>query len=170
MGNAENALAEFNGPRAAEAANKAAEILEKFLKDSESLSGGALAGLKFCPGLGGRLGNSVEQLLAEMGLGKAQGPGSGGGSGYSARRDSNVGLYGQSPTQGSGNSEGDPNSGGGPADGSHGGGQVSDNRATQVGVKPPATTGGDSAEAIPLRYRQRVGQFFQRMQDEAGEK
>ncbi len=122
MSDAAAALSVFAGTQSVEKAQHAADILEKFL--AQCTGGGEMAGacegcLKFQPRLAAKLGNSIEQMLADAGLplpgqiGQiGSGRGIGAGSGYSARQSNlnNVGLYGNLPAllsssrQGSGRS------------------------------------------------------------------
>ncbi len=97
MSDAETGLADFSGSAGHEGAQRAADTLEQFL--SKCQANGEMAGtcLRFQPGLAEALGNTIEQLLGEMGLkpgGQGDGPG-----GYSTRRSTldNVGLYGKLP-------------------------------------------------------------------------
>ena len=103
MDQAANALAEFAGTRAAERTKTAADLLEKLLGRCQGMSKSGQSALVFKPSLSNCLGNTVEQLLADMGLGSGDSPGEGSGrGGYSTRRNSlsNVGLYGSSDARG----------------------------------------------------------------------
>jgi len=119
--------------------------------------------------LGLRLGNTIDQLLAEMGLGNGDGPGSGAGNGYSARRStlSNVGLYGRLPGTGefarSGARRG-PGGAGGDA-----GGRPSDrdDPATLIDLPQKLRASGATGASIPAAYRRRVGAYFQRLAEES---
>src|SRR5262249_51489522 len=68
MGEAESGLAEFSGSRGSASAGKAADILEQFLSKGQGMGRQGRQCLKFAPGLGDALGDTVEQLLAEAGL------------------------------------------------------------------------------------------------------
>jgi hypothetical protein len=170
MAEAEGALAGFLGTRAHEKANEAAEILERFLSDCEGMGQRAGDCLVFRPGMGQCMGNTVAQLLTEMGMGMGTGSGSGfgagGGSGFSARRGAmrNVGLYGGMPGRtGTGgdqfgqSGEGRDERGGGSSEGSR----------TETSFLSDIPGLGESAgvgqAAVPLRYRKRVGQYFRRV-------
>ncbi len=179
MAEAENALAEFSGTRGHQKAQEAAEILKKFLEMCEG--GGGMGGcgiecLIFQPTLSKCLGNTVAQLLAEMGL-PGLGAGTGGfGSGvggFSAHRGG-FGLYGGLPGMGEafggeyGNAPGPQVPPGG------------DFAAPSRGNNPDGipwdetTAAGSSAAvgegAVPVRYRRRVGQYFQRLAEELGDR
>jgi hypothetical protein len=173
MAEAENALAEFSGTRAYEKAQEAAEILKKFLKMCEKGGMGQCAGecLIFQPTLSKGLGNTVPQLLAGMGLGGGvggAGAGMAGSGGYSARRGG-FGLYGGLPGMGAW---------GGPLgesrdanDTRKGKPAFYENRrnADEVSTFDSANVegaGGVSPADVPLRYRRRVGQYFQRINEE----
>ncbi len=72
LGGSEAALADFAGTRAHEKAKEAAEILNRFVKrcQGEGEMGEQCQGvLVFQPTLAQCLGNTIAQLLAEMGLG-----------------------------------------------------------------------------------------------------
>lgn len=105
MAEGEAGLAEFSGTRGYEKAQEAADILEKFLKQCQGGGMAACAGacLVFQPGLGSCLGNTIAQLLAEMGMmpgsGSGFGPGQGAGGGFSALRGAmqNVGSTAACP-------------------------------------------------------------------------
>jgi hypothetical protein len=180
MAGAESALAEMAGTRAHERAAEAAKILARFIKSCEggdagedSLNGFAMMCLGFQPGLKKGLGNTVAQLLSDMALGMgSDGDGFGPGlSGYSSQRGGNVGLYGSLPGMdavsgnGEGNSVGDA---GGPGE-SAGGGSNPD-APGQIELPGSTSSGGSSAAAVPPSYRRRVGEYFQRLNEEAPRK
>jgi hypothetical protein len=165
---AETGLAEFSGTRGHAGALAAADTLEKFLAECQGGMGEAgNCALKFQPKLGSCMGNSVGQLLEQMGMGM----GSGGGSGYSATRTTaqNVGLYGNLPALMA-------------AERSGSGEQALINPAV-VG-NPGSSTGNPNAlegpgaghasgaadVPVPPQYRQRVGQYFQRIADESDQR
>lgn len=181
MSEAEAALAEFSGTRAYEKAQQAADVLKKFLKTCQGGEGmGSAAGncLIFQPGLSEGLGNTVAQLLSEMGLGSGVGGGIGGGvggvGGYSSRRGG-FGLYGGLPGMG-GDPGGEYGSGSGPQQ-ERPGGPV---RQLGVGANPDEAAWLDSPEwagaagigeaDVPVRYRRRVGQYFRRIVEELDER
>jgi hypothetical protein len=166
MTDAEKGLADFSGSAAHDGALRAADILEKFL--SKSKSNGEMAGmcLKFSPALAESLGNTIEQLLGEMGL-KPGGQG-GGPGGYSTRRSTldNVGLYGQLPGLDQMAGRTGPRSG--PA--AEGSGSASSSDPGQPGEITLPSQSRASAGAkveVPPGYRSRVGAYFQRIAEEA---
>ncbi len=176
MSDAEQALSDFQGTRAHEKALEAAEILEKFLQQCDAMGSCAGGCLVFRPSLGQCIGNSVAQLLAEMGLGFGSGSGSGFGSGsgngFSARRGmmQNMGLYGSMP--GLTGQEGGPfgRSGDGrERERTAAFGGASDDAASLLGVPGMGQAGGAAEAAVPLRYRKRVGQYFRRVAEELEE-
>ncbi|HYH66789.1 MAG TPA: hypothetical protein VD866_18995, partial [Urbifossiella sp.] len=157
---AEAALAEFSGKRGHGNADRAAEILEKFVERSEGAEGIMGQGqqcLRFQPTLAAGLGNTVGQLLAE----------SGGGASTPGPSSAGVGLYGNLPGLGS-------SSGAGPVGGSgdgRGDGQGGVTRTgpgpAAPGCRPPGASGASDA-AVPAAYRRRVAEYFQRVADETG--
>ncbi len=176
MTDAETGLAEFSGTRGHEGAQKAADILEKFLEQNEGM-GNQAGGMvrSFRPGLGDAMEQALQQLLRTAGLGQMPGDGEGGsGGGYSTSRNTldNVGLYGDDP------SLDDPQSGDG----------LTSRPASESRVRNPGSRGSDGPEApvhsaetqlraagsgestVPLRYRKKVGRYFQRLADELGDK
>jgi hypothetical protein len=177
MSEAENALSEFAGTRAHEKASEAADILERFLSLCEGMVGQCQGCLVFNPSLAKCLGDTVAQLLQEAGLGMGMGTGAGGGAGlgpgngFSARRSplGNMGLYGGLP--GLGPQFGDQGLGpaGAQADapGSLGGDGSNDPALVEAAATGQAS--GSAQGTIPARYRQRVGQYFQRIAEEASE-
>ena len=169
MQESENALVEFAGTQAAESAQAAAETLAQFLSEGEQVAGKGQMCLKFSPGLQRNLGDTIAQLLGEAGLPQpGQGPGQGSGSGYSSRRNSlrNIGLYGQMPgmEQNAGNRSGKSSSG---AEG----GRYTDKtnsheNAELVGARGVLEAAGSGNIPVPVRYRSRVGAYFERIVDE----
>jgi hypothetical protein len=168
MADAESGLTELSGGRGHAAARRAADILEKFV--SRLQSGGGLPGqgeicLRFRPGLAQGLGDTIAQMLADMGLSPGQGQG-----GYSARRSTmeNVGLYGAPP------SEVDAaNAGAGRSDrmgqrGASQGGGSDAARPSRAGGSGPTQAAGAAEASVPLSYRRRVAEYFQRIADETG--
>jgi hypothetical protein len=180
MSEAETALAEFSGTRAHEKAQEAAEILQKFLKVCQGGGGMGGAGgvcLGFQPSLAACLGDTLGQLLAEMGFGRGMGglgTGSGGMGGYSSRRGG-FGLYGGLPGM-AGPMGGDYGIGSGPEQ------QFPAGPAREFRdlTRPDEDTWLDSSDAagaagigeadVPLRYRRRIGQYFRRIVEELGER
>ena len=167
MSEAETALASFAAGRGYQKALDAAERLEKLLQPGTDLAGACQSCLEAQLALSLCLGNSLQQLLAEAGLGMGMGTGLGSGSGagpgagYSARRGTldGVGLYGSSPAL-SGDAAGTmPRSG--DAGAAVGGTASSDDaQPTPIPSAVQPTVGSGGAEQIPARYRQRVGQYF----------
>lgn len=175
MDEAAGALAEFSGTRGYRKAQEAADILAKFLKLCEGIGTAGRGCLAFQPSLSTCLGQTIEQLLAEMATGSGSGGfgGGTGGDGYSARRGPgrNLGLYGSIPgiTEALG--------GGGGADpaypdapGTPGQPAANPDQPTGYGVPGRQTAGGIGEGAIPARYRRRVGQYFQRIAEELNER
>jgi hypothetical protein len=175
MAEAEAALAEFAGGHAATKAREAAEILRKFIEWCEQGGMAECAGdcLVFQPSLGNCLGNTISQLLAMMGLGSGSG-GSGGGvggsGGYSAYPGGwqNLGLYGSSPglgdAAGAGNQQPGASAGEGPGGVASGGKDGDASGVFDPSLESAASGTGEGQ--VPVRYRQRVGQYFRRLAEE----
>lgn len=175
MEEAEAALAEFAGERAAAKAREAAEILRKFIAWCERSGMAEIAGhcLAFQPALSHCLGDTISQLLAGMGLPAHGSGGFGAGSGqggYTAYRGGwqNVGVYGSLP--GMGDALGARVARQGSDAGAATGGARASARdsASPVdwNVAAESAASGAGPAQIPLRYRQRVGQYFRRLAEE----
>jgi len=171
MADAEGGLAAFSGTRGAEGAREAEQILKQFLGQCQSMGQGGQQCMRFQPGLGDRMGNTVEQLLAGAGMKTGQG-GMGAGGGYSAQTSTldNVGLFGRLPALG----------GGGLNDDSRGGRSALQGRRSHEGNFESAEPGrvdplealratGAGQQLVPPEYRQRVGVYLERIADEVGE-
>jgi hypothetical protein len=176
MAAAATALSDLAGMKAHAEAKTAADILEKFISRCQGMGKGCKNCLpKFSPSLGQCLGQTCDQMLADMRLGQGPNMGSGfgmgAGGGYSARQSTaqNIGLYGTLPTFDSSSSKSgksDDRSAFGRA-GDRGRGSKDDPReAFQV---PDAARHRSSAElTVPPAYRQRASRYFQRIADEIG--
>ncbi len=171
MGTAETALNEQQGSKAHEEAARAADILERLIKKCRAMGGECEnCLLAFQPSLGECLGSTAQQLLGQAGLGVGAGAGGVAGSGYSAQRGgaSQMGLYGNLPGM-----SGLAGRGSGPDDylrGGGGGGHGSGGEDRPV-LFPSDRTDAASAVGeglIPPSYRRRVGQYFLRINEEAG--
>jgi len=165
MAAAETGLAELSGTRGYAGAKEAAEILEKFVGHCNSMGQCASNCLKFSPSVSECLGNSLSQLLASSGFDE------GSGSGYSARANSmqNVGLYGALPTQQPGlRGERSDRNAGASATQRPGDGSPFDAAAVRAGSSLRAA--GNQSASVPLRYRKRVADYFQRITDELGDR
>lgn len=169
MSDAELGLSEFSGTRGYEGAQKAADILQKFLSKMQAVAIKAKGSLAMAPGLSDLLGNTIEQLLGEAGLlpGDSRGTnGAGNGGGMSYRRSTldNVGLYGQmagmDPTNSGGQGHG-PMAAGSPAG-------LIDHAQSPVSAASESAlqASGSGASAVPPGYRVRVGGYFQRIAEE----
>jgi uncharacterized protein YoxC len=177
MSNAEQGLAEFSGTQGHSQATQAADTLEQFLSRCQGMgvqAGQACKGLKFAPGEGS-LGETLDQLLQDAGLGMKDGQkpgqmGTGSGGGYSARRQSmqNMGLYGHLPVTRNPNQSGRGNRqqrvG---VIGSYGTTGDRD-RGSQLDPHGMLRASGAGESAIPARYRGRIQQYFQRIAEETG--
>lgn len=170
MTEAEAGLAEFSGSRGHTSARQAADILEKFVERCEGqqgLAGRANVALRFKPALGKSLGETISQLLGEMGLNPG---GTGGGrNGSSMTRSSldNIGIYGQLPGM-------EPLAGG--SGSANAPTRASGGQGTTGALLPPSkptselqhSQGTTTNVAVPVLYRQRVAEYFQRIAEETG--
>lgn len=158
MEDAEQGLADLSGTRAHAAAQKAADILKQFIDEcDQALAGRARLRLGFRPGLAGKLGATIDQMLAAMGLL----PG-GGGQGTAGSQQDPSALYGAM----SGFDEQEPRLQRKQA--RLGSGKAGD--AAVSGVPPPGVNagplGGTGDGVAPLIYRRRVAEYFRRIAEE----
>ncbi len=176
MSDAEFSLSERGGTQAWVHADEAANILASFIKRCQGTAQASSAScLAFSPVLAECLGNSIQQLLIQaglgMGLGSGNGLGIGSGGGYSAQRGgmNQIGLYGSLPGMGPqasgefGESQSDATTGMGFGEG--------DSRSRE-NVLTNDTTGaatGSGGRTVPLQYRKRVGQYMRRLMEETQE-
>jgi hypothetical protein len=162
MSAAEGALAEFAGALAYAKAQQAADILARFIKQCNGMGTTAGECLAFQPTLASGLGNTISQLLGSLGLGGGYGSG-----GYSAARGPNVGLYGGLPGMtGMAGFDGGGDDRSATGRGTSNGGANPD-RAQPLDRATEAASGGTGEGLVPLEYRHRVGQYFQRIAEEA---
>ena len=168
LGASEAALADFAGTRAHDKAKEASEILNRFVKRCQGegeMSADCHGALVFQPKLAQCLGNTIPQMLAEMGLGAGSGSAPGRGT---------MGLYGDAAgMSGSGSGEfGEPHegpSGGGEESGrTPSGGGNPDTMAAEEALANGAASAASEA-GVPLRYRHAVRQYFQRLSEELGD-
>jgi hypothetical protein len=172
MTDAETALTEFAGAQGHKKATEAADLLAKFIGQCNGVGDGAGQCLNFQPTLSQCLGNTVSQLLAEMGMGSGSGGmgGGAGGGGYSARRGPGVGLYGSLPTLGGGDfASGGGQQGADQGPSGSGIGRPGGDADQVVDIPSSDAASGTSQVTIPQRFRQRVGQYFQRVAEEVGD-
>lgn len=174
MGDAVAGLAEFSGTRGYQKAQEAADLLAALMKQCENQGMGQAGSqcLKFQPSLSNCLGDTVQQMLGEMGLKTGQGGqgmGTAGQGGFSSRRGGgrDMGLYGEMP--------GMPQGGGGGGEQNNpwsdrfaqgGSPHANPDRDTWADTNAQQAAGGVSEGSIPIRYRRRVGRYFQRLSDE----
>jgi Skp family chaperone for outer membrane proteins len=170
MSDALTGLADFSGTRGYQGAAEAADVLEKFISRCHSVGNQGQMCLKFQPTLAAGLGNTIEQLLADAGLstGTGSGMGTGTGGGYSARQSTlqNIGLYG-GPTALGGLAEGSSLHGTA-AHAGKGARETEEHRNEPPTAQSAAglrSIGGNQAE-VPVQYRRKVGQYFERIADE----
>jgi hypothetical protein len=175
LGAAESALADFAGSKAYEKAKEAADILNQFVARCQGegdMCKECHGALKFQPKLSQCMGNSLEQILGEMGLGSGAGagnmPGAGSGRGM-------MGLYGDmAGMSGSGSGEfGEPHQGdggNGQEQGTSPAGGGNPDVAHPGEVDASGAAAAASEAGIPLRYRKAVREYFQRLSDELGDR
>jgi hypothetical protein len=171
MAEAEAGLADFSGGRGHAGARKAAGILEKFVKRCEGgqgMMGRGQVCLRFQPCLKEGLGNTVEQLLADAGLMSGGGRGAGGGTSASRSTLDNVGLYGTMPALGETTAGGRSRQGVGGVGRSRQGPATDPARPATVEADRDRRAAGAGDAAVPLPYRGRVAEYFQRIAEETG--
>lgn len=168
MSEAQSALAEFSGARAYQRAAEAADAMSKFIGRCQGMGQSGEMCLKFQPQLSSGMGNTVEQLLSEAGLPSMGQQGTGGGSGYSAQRTTlqNVGMYG-----GLSRMANTPRGGslrGRLIHTTEAGRESSDRHSEPPGGNPDtgSTAAGTNQSVVPVKYRNKVGQYFERIADE----
>ncbi len=171
MTEAQAGLAGYSGSIGYAKATEAAEILESFLPKCNGMGQCASQAIRFQPGLGDCMNQTLEQLLRDMGFGQGSSAGNGmGGAGYgvSAQRGGpNVGLYGMLPGMSTLHDAQGGGQGGNNLLGKGGTGQDADSEL-DGGYEATAegTVGGSTEGVVPLRYRQAVGRYFQRILEE----
>jgi hypothetical protein len=162
MAAAESALGDFAPTRGHKKAQEAADILKKFLKECKNCGNCGGKCLKFQPSLCRGLGNTIEQMLAAMGMGSGMGDGSG-MNGFGQ-----TGLYGGLPPE-----QGNPNEASSRGEGysNRESGPPIRNRdnASPDELFAPGAAAGANEGGVPVRYRRQVGQYFQRVAEETGE-
>ena len=163
--------------------DKAAEILESFLSKGEEEGKKACENCKasFKPGAGGaNLGNSIEQMLAMMGMKPGasgmkpggqpgMGTGFGAGGGFAQRNPGpqNVGMYGSlpmpqsSPSRGRGDSQSPGYQSSQAYDSKSDGGAERDSQGT-------GEAAGQSMNSVPADYRTKVEEYFRNLNDAIG--
>ncbi|MEM7557618.1 MAG: hypothetical protein AAF394_00715 [Planctomycetota bacterium] len=162
-------------------AEHAAEILESFLSKCEGMGKGACKNCQkgFNPG-GGQLGNSIQQMMAMMGMkpsssmspggkpGMGMGWGAGGGMAQRFPGKQNMGLYGSIPMPQSsprsgrgGDSTLGASTGQAPLPGE--GGQASPE------VAPEHASTGQGINLVPAQYRARVADYYRILNESLGE-
>lgn len=169
MSEAQAALAEYSGSRGHAKAKEAAEILEQFLSQCcNGMGQCASNALGFRPSLGDCMGSTLEQLMRDMNfnLGSFGMGGMGGaGDGFGAQRGGpNVGVYGMLPGQAAfadsqGGGQGGASMYG--TDGSGPGAEFDPGEGYEITAE--GTVSGTGEGTVPLRYRQAVGRYLQRI-------
>ncbi|NQU21751.1 MAG: hypothetical protein HQ567_10745 [Candidatus Nealsonbacteria bacterium] len=171
---AEAGLAEFSGTIGYDEAKEAADILEKFLKQCEGAEGmGNCAGncLIFQPGLSKGLGNSIAQILAQMGMtpGSGAGMGSGYGMGGNSAQRGGMGLYGGLPGMAGNYGEGreqDGSQDNAPSRFNAGGSNPQRPAMVDAAAEGRSGGGGGGHDAVPARYLPRVDEYRRRISEE----
>lgn len=163
LAEARRSLSRFHGSDSYAHALAALEEMEKFLRQcqSNSAAAGQCLKKKFAPGLPREgSGNSLAQMLAQMGLNP------GNGSGYSMRGNSgqNIGLYGNQPfAQRTGSGRGETG-GMTPSRGERSVG--SGNNIASQGMMELPETARTSARDVPLRYRKQTEIYLRRLAEQ----
>lgn len=176
MSEAESGLAEFSGTRGHAGAQRAADLLAALLSQCQGMGGECKNCLpSFKPGGGNGLGQTLDQLLSEMGFGNGSGGdggmGWGAGNGFSSRPGSqqNVGLYGGNPlADAAGFREGSSTDAQGTV-GVTGAGGPGGERGSGYAARRTGTPAAGGDVVVPLRYRQQVGRYLERLSDELGD-
>jgi hypothetical protein len=180
MAGAQQNLLGSNFPGAIDDARKAAEILEGFLSKCKGMGGSACKScqMAFNPSAGcPNLGNSLEQMMAMLGMkgnksggSPGTGFGFGAGGGYSVRSPGprNVGMYGSMPMTPTRSSQGR-------------GDRKSQGVATNSAQTPQNSGEGDGAadaqgnaagqadSSVPAQYRSQVAKYFQQLNEQLGD-
>jgi hypothetical protein len=166
MSQAEAALAEFAGTRAHERAKAAADTLQRFLGKGQATRTAGRQCLKFQPMLSAGLGDTIGQLLADMGLDGGVGQMGQGRGGYSSRSGStdSVGLYGRA--SGMENFGGRRGATGGEGRGAGAGADRSEQNPGAISRAEAPAASGANASQVPPQYRQRVSEYFRRLVEE----
>jgi hypothetical protein len=181
MSAAQQNLLSSDFPGAAEQAKSAADILESFLSKCQGMGQGACKAceMAFNPSAGAPgLGNSIEQMLAMMGMkpgmsqgsGQGMGFGFGAGGGYAMRSPgpNNVGLYGSLPIPQQRNSRGrGDRKTQGFATNSSASPQQAGNAAAEARAEGQAA--GQAASGVPPQYRSQVAEYFRQLAEQLGE-
>ena len=164
-------------------ADRAAEILESFLDKSEGEGKKACENCKaaFKPGAGGaKLGNSIEQMLAMMGMkpgasgmkpggqpGMGMGFGAGGGYAQRTPGPQNVGMYGSLPMPQSSPNRGRGDSQSPGFQSSQAYDSKSDGGANRE-VQGTSEASGQSMNSVPADYRSKVEAYFRNLNEAMG--
>lgn len=168
MSNAEAAIIDLDGNRAVDSAVRAADILASFLDTKGREMGDAADdALQFNPQLQDNLGQTMAQMLSEMGFGDGKpGAGSGEGAGRGMSSTENIGLYGGQPemiaARSTAGSDSDPiNVVLAPGEGSD-----TVNSASSQTTEDSAVSA--SADVyVPLQFRERIGLYRERILQES---
>jgi hypothetical protein len=181
MSAAQQSLLSSDFPGAANQAKTAADILESFLGKCEGMGQGACKAceMAFNPSAGSpSLGNSIQQMLAMMGMkpgmsqgnGQGMGFGFGAGGGYAMRSPGpqNVGLYGSLPIPQQRNSRGrgDRQTPGFATNSSASAQQAGSAAAEQ---RAEGQAAGQAASGVPPQYRSQVAEYFRQLAEQLGE-
>jgi hypothetical protein len=163
MSEAERELENFAVPRGFAEAKRALDLLEEFLtrhkpEDLANGAGGGQGRIRFTPGMRNALRQTLSQMLGERGFGR----------GEMARQNDNIGLYGGAnlpqdfaSSRAGKNSTSKKDGGGAAAT------RDSGDNAPRANETPGGQVQGSTGEAaVPITYRRRVADYFQRIADE----
>lgn len=178
MTDSQQGVLDADGEMAAMGAELAAEILEGFLSQCNAMGSQACKNCKarFKPSAGcPNPGNSIDQLLAKMGLGKngsqpGMGAGNAAGGGYSTRRSTseNIGLYGGLPPESSASRRGSSDSTASGA-ATYSTGVQNGQTGTDAVTTEAAGARSDASRTVPSQYRNQVSDYFRTIAEELGD-
>ncbi|HOW69106.1 MAG TPA: hypothetical protein PKY77_00780 [Phycisphaerae bacterium] len=168
MSEVQAALLDFSGVCAYRAATEAREAMAEFIVRGRGMGQLGRTGLTFRPSLSSGMGSTIEQLLSQAGLSPLGQEGTAAGSGYSVQRSllQDMGMYGDLSAVASG-AQGVSRRGR-VVDATQMGGQSSGQSRALPGEIPGMdfSAGGDRVLAVPVQYRRKVGQYFERIAEE----
>ncbi len=179
MAAGQQSLLDSTFPKAQEHAANAADILESFLSDCKGMGEKACENCKaaFNPSAGGcKLGNSIQQMLAMMGMKPGSsgmnpgvGAGIGAGGGYSQRfaGPENIGMYGSIPMPSNRPSRGQSNQ---QAQGFQTSSMIDSGSSTGGSgeTRSSGEASGQAMNSVPTKYRSQVAEYFRSVSESIG--
>ncbi|MBP7936749.1 MAG: hypothetical protein KA354_19075 [Phycisphaerae bacterium] len=168
MSEAQAALLGFSGACAYRAATEAKEAMARFIARGRGMGQLGRTGLTFRPPLSSGMGSTLEQLLSQAGFSPLGQGETVAGSGYSVQRSllQDMGMYGDLSAVASVAQGGSRR--GRVVDATQVGGASSGQAIASPGERPGMdyVAGGDRFLAVPVQYRRKVGQYFERIAEE----